>query len=67
MKTLTTAGVLLAFLLAGCTMNGPNRGTSSSNMSGNTTSSMRTDPANYHADNFGEPDNTPFQGVYPSR
>lgn len=62
MKTLTTAGILLAFLLAGCTMNGPNRAAP-----GSSTSSMRTDPANYHADNFGEPDNTPFQGVYPSR
>ena len=62
MKTLTTAGILLAFLLAGCTMNGPNRGTSA-----NSTSSMQRDSANYHADNFGEPDNTPFQGVYPAR
>lgn len=62
MKTLTTAGILLALVLAGCTMNGPGRATP-----GGSTSSMRADPANYHADHFGEPDNTPFQGVYPSR
>lgn len=62
MKTLTTAGILLVLALAGCTMNGPSR-----NTSGNNTSSMQRDAANYHADNFGEPDNTPFQGVYPSR
>jgi hypothetical protein len=39
----------------------------SSSGSSSPKSSMRADPANYHADNFGEPDNTPFQGVYPGR
>ncbi|WP_025138575.1 hypothetical protein [Achromobacter sp. DH1f] len=70
MKLLTTTGIALAFLLAGCTMSGgssPGSNRSGSGMSGSSTSSMRTDPANYHADNFGEPDNTPFQGVYPGR
>ncbi|WP_263913340.1 hypothetical protein [Achromobacter sp. 79A6] len=63
MKLVTTAGIVLAFLLAGCTMTpgGSSSGSSSPK------SSMRADPANYHADNFGEPDNTPFQGVYPGR
>jgi len=62
MKLVTTAGLVLAILLAGCTMT-PGGSSSASGQK----SSMRSDPANYHADNFGEPDNTPFQGVYPGR
>ncbi|WMD22075.1 hypothetical protein RAS12_06790 [Achromobacter seleniivolatilans] len=61
MKLLSTAGVLLVFLLAGCTA--PTSYSSSKPRS----SSAMQDQANYHADNFGEPDNTPFQGVYPGR
>ncbi|CAB3627433.1 hypothetical protein CEY09_02640 [Achromobacter marplatensis] len=61
MKLLTTAGVLLALALAGCTA--PSSYSSSSPRA----STATKDQANYHADNFGEPDNTPFQGVYPGR
>ncbi|KGD86861.1 hypothetical protein JL37_28550 [Achromobacter sp. RTa] len=60
MRTLTTAGILLAFLLAGCSS--PNSYNSGSPRSG---SSMGADPANYHSSSFGEPNNEPFQGVYP--
>ncbi|MBB1593091.1 hypothetical protein [Achromobacter sp. UMC46] len=59
MKLLTTASVLLAIALAGCTAP-----TSYSSNSPRGNNSMK-DQANYHAENFGEPDNTPFQGVYP--
>lgn len=62
MRLITTAGVLLAFVLAGCTA--PSSYSSPQPRASNAT--MR-DQANYHADNFGEPDNTPFQGVYPGR
>lgn len=60
MRILATAGLLLAFLLAGCTA--PSSYGSQQSRSG---SSMRSDPANYHSSSFGEPDNEPFQGVYP--
>ncbi|SSW62271.1 hypothetical protein AVE30378_00014 [Achromobacter veterisilvae] len=60
MRTLTTASVLLALLLAGCS--GAGSYGSSSPHSGGATSA---DPANYHSSNFGEPNNEPFQGVHP--
>ena len=62
MKTMTVAGALLALALAGCAM--PDSGSRSS-MS-NTESRTQADPANYHASNFGEPDNQPFDGMYSS-
>jgi len=55
MRILTTAGLLLAFLLAGC----------SAPSSSGSSMSMKADPANYHASSFGEQNNEPFQGVYP--
>lgn len=58
MKFLTTAGVLLAIALAGCTA-------PSSYSSTPRADSATKDHANYHAENFGEPNNTPFQGTYP--
>ncbi|HEY9318055.1 hypothetical protein [Achromobacter sp.] len=61
MKLLPTAGILLALALAGCTA--PTSYSSSPPRSDSTT----RDHANYHSENFGEPDNTPFQGVYPGR
>ncbi|MCY1502204.1 hypothetical protein D9M68_363000 [compost metagenome] len=60
MRILTTAGLVLAFLLAGCSGTGSYG--SSSPRSG---SSMAADPADYHSSNFGEQNNEPFQGVYP--
>lgn len=62
MRILTTAGLLLAFLLAGCS------GTSSySSGSPHYGGSTAADPANYHSSSFGEQNNEPFQGVYPAR
>ena len=60
MKTLTLAGTLLALALAGCAM--PDSGSRSS-MS-RTETRAATDPANYHAYDFGEPNNQPFDGRY---
>lgn len=63
MRLLTTAGILLAFALAGCTAPSSYSSSQPRMSSGADT----RDHANYHADNFGEPDNEPFQGVYPGR
>ncbi|OZI60542.1 hypothetical protein [Bordetella genomosp. 11] len=60
MKTLTVAGALLALALAGCAM--PDSGSRSS-MS-RTESRAAADPANYHANDFGDLDNQPFDGRY---
>ena len=60
MRILTTAGLVLALMLAGCS--GTGSYSSSSPRSG---ASMSADPANYHSSSFGEPNNEPFQGVYP--
>lgn len=62
MKLLTLAGVMLAFALAGCTAP-----SSYSSPQPRSQSSSERDRANYHAENFGEPDNIPFQGTYPGR
>lgn len=59
MKIMTAAGLLLAFLMAGCTA--PGSPSSNQTRSG---SSMQSDPANYHASRFGEPNNEPFQAPY---
>ncbi|MGE6917407.1 hypothetical protein [Achromobacter kerstersii] len=67
MRLLTTTGlssaIVLAFALAGCTA----PSSYSSPQPRSSSSSDTRNHANYHADNFGEPDNTPFQGVYPGR
>lgn len=47
-------------MLAGCS--GTGSYSSSSPRSG---ASMSANPANYHSSSFGEPNNEPFQGVYP--
>ena len=60
MKTLTVAGVVLACALAGCAM--PDSGSRGSMSS--TPSHAQADPANYHAMNFGDPNNQPFDGMY---
>ncbi|WP_313621596.1 hypothetical protein [Achromobacter sp.] len=60
MKTLTAAGLLLAFLLGGCAPMGSSRSEKPQQ-----SSSMHPDPANYHHTNFGEPNNEPFQGNSP--
>ncbi|MEN4918960.1 hypothetical protein ABE485_09825 [Achromobacter spanius] len=62
MRTLTIAGLMLAFLLGGCAQTGIS-GADRQHSGGPT----RSDPANYHQSSFGEPDNEPFQGVYPGR
>ncbi len=62
MRSLTVAGLLLAFLVGGCAQMGSTRSDSP-----RTTSSMRSDPANYHHAEFGEQNNEPFQGVYPGQ
>ncbi|MFD4836601.1 hypothetical protein ACFWP0_03780 [Achromobacter sp. NPDC058515] len=62
MRILTTAGLLLAFLLAGCTAP-----SSYSSDQPRSTSSMRSDPANYHSSRFGEQNNEPFQRSVPAR
>lgn len=62
MRTLTTAGLVLAVMLAGCS----GTGTSSYNSTSSRPSgSTAANPANYHSSSFGEPNNEPFQGVYP--
>ncbi|ANN67027.1 hypothetical protein [Bordetella bronchialis] len=60
MKTMTLAGALLALALAGCAM--PDSGS----RGGMPRSDSQTgaDPANYHASQFGEMDNQPFDGAY---
>lgn len=71
MRLLTTTRVLpacvpalaLAFALAGCTA----PSSYSSPQPRASSGTQMQDHANYHAENFGEPDNTPFQGVYPGR
>jgi hypothetical protein len=60
MRTTTVAGVLLALALTGCAM--PDSGSRSS-MS-HSPSYAQADPANYHAANFGESNNMPFDGQY---
>lgn len=72
MKTLTAAGALLVLVLAGCAMPDSDTRTSSSGsgyrsgMSDSRDSRMQSDPANYHAADFGEMDNQPFEGSYSS-
>ncbi|TRM53460.1 hypothetical protein YH64_008190 [Achromobacter sp. LC458] len=52
---------LLAVTLTGCTA------PSSYSSTQQGAPAMQRDHANYHSENFGEPDNTPFQGTYPGR
>lgn len=56
MRLLTLASVMLTFALAGCTA--PSSYSS-------TSATAPHDQTHYHSDNFGEPNNTPFQGHYP--
>ncbi|HTJ98472.1 MAG TPA: hypothetical protein VL522_02560 [Bordetella sp.] len=63
MKTMTVAGALLVLALAGCAM--PDSGSSGSRSSmSHSDSYAKADPANYHAANFGDPNNQPFDGMY---
>jgi len=50
---------MLTFALAGCTAPSSYSSTSA------TAPSAPHDQTHYHSDNFGEPNNTPFQGHYP--
>jgi hypothetical protein len=66
MKTMTVAGALLALALAGCAMpgSGGSGGSGSRSSMSHSDSYAKADPANYHAADFGEPDNQPFDGAY---
>ncbi|MGE8567797.1 MAG: hypothetical protein ACN6PV_15090 [Achromobacter sp.] len=59
MRLLTLASVMLTFALAGCTA------PSSYSSTRATAPSTPHDQTQFHSDNFGEPNNTPFQGHYP--
>ncbi|AOB31252.1 hypothetical protein AKI39_11920 [Bordetella sp. H567] len=62
MKTMTVACALLACVLTGCAM--PDSSSRSSMSSRENRG--QTDPAVYHAANFGEENNQPFNGMYSS-
>lgn len=70
MKTMTVAGASLVLSLAGCTMTGPGSSSDSgssmsrSGSSYHSESYAKADSANIHYENFGDPNNMPFDGDY---
>ena len=60
MRITTFASVLLALAVTGCAMPDSGSRSSMSHSPGHT----QADPANYHAANFGESNNMPFDGQY---
>jgi hypothetical protein len=62
MRTTTFAGVLLALAVTGCAM--PGSGSGSRSSMSHSPSYAQADPANYHAADFGESNNMPFDGQY---